>query len=572
MVEARGSSCRLFVDSGTTSSMVAVGTRGLGTGTDAGQDCPVLQVKDVEVRVGARLLLNPVSFQVTAGDKIGLVGRNGAGKTTLTRILAGEGLPAAGSVRRTGTLGYLPQDPRDPDMETISRDRILSARGLDHMLEKMRSLEHAMAHGTDAEREQAMAKYARAEDRLVAAGGYGAEAEAARIASNLALPDRVLGQPLKNLSGGQRRRVELARILFSGADTLLLDEPTNHLDADSIVWLRNFLQSYSGGVLMISHNTELVEATVNKVFHLDANRATLDIYSMGWKLYLEQRAADEKRRHKERINAERKAAALQAQADKLHAKATKAVAAQNMARRAERLLASVEGERAADKVAAIRFPDPAPCGRTPLMARNLTKTYGSLEVFTGVDLAIDRGSQVVVLGLNGAGKTTLLRILAGVEQPDTGEVVAGHGLRIGYFAQEHDMLDMDRTILENMASAAQDLNETQMRKILGSFLFTRDDVDKPVRVLSGGEKTRVALATLVVSSANVLLLDEPTNNLDPASREQVLRAISNFGGAIVLVTHDEGAVHALEPDRVLLLPDGTEDLWSPDYAELISLA
>ncbi|WP_130865774.1 ribosomal protection-like ABC-F family protein [Acidipropionibacterium timonense] len=532
----------------------------------------MLQVKDVEVRVGARLLLNPVSFQVTAGDKIGLVGRNGAGKTTLTRILAGEGLPAAGSVRRTGTLGYLPQDPRDPDMETISRDRILSARGLDHMLEKMRSLEHAMAHGTDAEREQAMAKYARAEDRLVAAGGYGAEAEAARIASNLALPDRVLGQPLKNLSGGQRRRVELARILFSGADTLLLDEPTNHLDADSIVWLRNFLQSYSGGVLMISHNTELVEATVNKVFHLDANRATLDIYSMGWKLYLEQRAADEKRRHKERINAERKAAALQAQADKLHAKATKAVAAQNMARRAERLLASVEGERAADKVAAIRFPDPAPCGRTPLMARNLTKTYGSLEVFTGVDLAIDRGSQVVVLGLNGAGKTTLLRILAGVEQPDTGEVVAGHGLRIGYFAQEHDMLDMDRTILENMASAAQDLNETQMRKILGSFLFTRDDVDKPVRVLSGGEKTRVALATLVVSSANVLLLDEPTNNLDPASREQVLRAISNFGGAIVLVTHDEGAVHALEPDRVLLLPDGTEDLWSPDYAELISLA
>ena len=206
------------------------------------------------------------------------------------------------------------------------------------------------------------------------------------------------------------------------------------------------------------------------------------------------------------------------------------------------------------------------------MARNLTKTYGSLEVFTGVDLAIDRGSQVVILGLNGAGKTTLLRILAGAEQPDTGEVIAGHGLKIGYFAQEHDLLDMDRTILENMASAAQDLNETEMRKILGSFLFTGDDVDKPVRVLSGGEKTRVALATLVVSSANVLLLDEPTNNLDPASREQVLGAIANFGGAIVLVTHDEGAVRALEPDRVLMLPDGVEDMWGDDYAELISLS
>ena len=489
------------------------------------------------LRVGARLLLNPVSFQVATGDKIGLVGRNGAGKTTLTRVLAGETLPAAGSVRRTGELGYLPQDPRDPDMEMIARARILSARGLDHILERMRTLEYQMANGSEDDRAVAMDKYAKAEDRLVAAGGYGASAEAARIASNLGLDDRVLSQPLKNLSGGQRRRVELARILFSGADTLLLDE-----------------------------------ATVNKVFHLDANRATLDIYSMGWKLYLEQRAADEKRRHKERINAERKAAALRAQADKLHAKATKAVAAQQMARRAEKLLAGVEVERAVDKVAAIRFPDPAPCGKTPLTARNLTKTYGSLEVFTGVDLNIDRGSQVVVLGLNGAGKTTLLRILAGKESPDTGEVIAGHGLKLGYFAQEHDLLEMDRTVLENMASSATDLNETEMRKVLGSFLFTGDDVHKPARVLSGGEKTRLALATLVVSSANVLLLDEPTNNLDPASRAQVLDAIRNFGGAIVLVTHDEGAVHALDPDRVLVLPDGTEDMWSADYAELISLA
>ena len=207
-----------------------------------GEDGPVLQVKDVEVRVGARLLLNPVSFQVATGDKVGLVGRNGAGKTTLTRVLAGEALPAAGSVRRTGELGYLPQDPRDPDMETIARARILSARGLDHMLERMRTLEHQMANGSEEDRAVAMDKYAKTEDRLIAAGGYGASAEAARIASNLGLDDRVLSQPLKNLSGGQRRRVELARILFSGADTLLLDEPTNHLDADSIIGLRSFLQ------------------------------------------------------------------------------------------------------------------------------------------------------------------------------------------------------------------------------------------------------------------------------------------------------------------------------------------
>jgi ATPase subunit of ABC transporter with duplicated ATPase domains len=243
-----------------------------------------------------------------------------------------------------------------------------------------------------------------------------------------------------------------------------------------------------------------------------------------------------------------------------------------MAKRAEKLRAGIEGERVQDKVAKIRFPEPAACGKTPLMAEGLSKTYGSLEIFTGVDLAIDKGSQVVILGLNGAGKTTLLRILAGVEQSDTGNVLPGHGLRLGYYAQEHETLDTKRSVLENMKTAAPNLNDTDVRKVLGSFLFSGDDVDKPAAVLSGGEKTRLALAALVVSSANVLLLDEPTNNLDPASRAEVLAAIKTYAGAVVLVTHDEGAVDALDPDRVLLLPDGTEDLWSPEYAELISLA
>jgi ATPase subunit of ABC transporter with duplicated ATPase domains len=256
----------------------------------------------------------------------------------------------------------------------------------------------------------------------------------------------------------------------------------------------------------------------------------------------------------------------------MRAKATKAVAAQNMARRAERLLAGLEDQRASDKVAKLRFPEPAPCGRTPLTASGLSRSYGSLEVFTDVDLAIDRGSKVVVLGLNGAGKTTLLRMLAGVDAPDTGEVTPGHGLKIGYYAQEHDTLDRSRTVLENMRTAAPDLGDTDVRKVLGSFLFSGDDATKPVRVLSGGEKTRLALATLVVSSANVLLLDEPTNNLDPASRDEVLGALRTYRGAVVLVTHDEGAVQALEPERVLLLPDGDEDLWSDGYADLVSLA
>ena len=532
----------------------------------------VLQVKDVEVRAGARLLLSPVSFQVAAGDHIGLVGRNGAGKTTLTRILAGEGLPAAGSVTRSGQLGYLPQDPRSGEPEQLARDRILGARGLDQVMMRLRRAEREMSFSQGIEREKAMAAYARAENALLSAGGYAAEAEAARIAANLGLPERVLGQPLYTLSGGQRRRIELARILFSDADTLLLDEPTNHLDADSITWLRGYLQSFGGGLGVISHDVGLLEAVVNKVFHLDANRAELDLYAMDWKRYLQQRETDEKRRRRERLNAERKASQLMAQADRMRAKATKAVAAQNMARRAEKLLSGVEGEREYDKVARIRFPEPAPCGKTPLMARDLSKAYGSLEVFTAVDLAIDKGSKVVILGLNGAGKTTMLRLLAGLEKPDVGERVLGHGARLGYYAQEHETLDTGRSVLENMVSASPDLGDVEVRKVLGSFLFTGDDVDKPARVLSGGEKTRLALAMLVVSAANVLLLDEPTNNLDPASRAEVLSALRSYAGAVVLVTHDPGAVEALEPDRVLVLPDGVEDLWSDDYAELIALA
>ena len=533
----------------------------------------VIVAREVEVRVGARLLLSPASFQVGSGDRIGLVGRNGAGKTTLTRILAGEGLPSGGAVSRTGPIGYLPQDPRTGDLHVLARDRILSARGLDQILRRLGTYSVAMAEAeTDDARDAAMRSYARAENELAAAGGYSAEAEAARIAANLGLPDRVLTQEIGTLSGGQRRRVELARILFSGADTLLLDEPTNHLDADSIVWLRGYLRDYPGGLVVISHDSGLLDAVVNKVFHLDANRAELDQYAMDWKKYLVQRETDEKRRKRERANAERKAARLLEQADRLHAKATKATAAQNMARRAEKLLAATEGERASDKVAKIRFPVPASCGKVPLSASDLSKSYGSLEVFTGVDLAIDRGAKVVVLGLNGAGKTTLLRLLSGIEEPDTGEVVPGHGLKLGYYAQEHETIDVSRSVLDNMVSASPNLNETEVRKILGSFLFTGDDVDKPARVLSGGEKTRLALAMLVVSAANVLLLDEPTNNLDPASRREVLEAIRSYAGAIVLVTHDEGAVEALEPDRVLLLPDGDEDLWSPEYAELVSLA
>jgi ATPase subunit of ABC transporter with duplicated ATPase domains len=534
----------------------------------------MINATGLELRAGSRILLAETNLRVQPGDRIGLVGRNGAGKTTTLKVLANEGIPYAGAVERRGPIGYLPQDPRTGNLEITARDRVLSARGLDTIMAEMKSLEATMA--ADAS-EKAIRRYGLLEDQFAGLGGYAAEAEAARICHNLGLPDRVLAQTIGTLSGGQRRRIELARILFAeasetGGGTLLLDEPTNHLDADSITWLRGFLAGHKGGLIVISHDVSLLDAVVNKVWYLDANRACVDTYNLGWKAYLDQRETDERRRRRERANAEKKAGALMAQADKMRAKATKTVAAQNMARRAEKLLTGLEEVRISDKVAKVRFPTPASCGKTPLTAKALSKSYGSLEIFVDVDVAVDKGSRVAVLGLNGAGKTTLLRMLAGLLSPDTGEVVPGHGLRLGYYAQEHETLDVERTVLEHMRSAAPEQTDTELRRILGAFLFSGDDVEKPAGVLSGGEKTRLALATLVCSGANVLLLDEPTNNLDPISREQVLDAIARYPGAIVLVTHDPGAVMALKPDRAILLPDGVEDAWSDDLLELVELA
>jgi ATPase subunit of ABC transporter with duplicated ATPase domains len=539
----------------------------------------MITATELQVRAGAQLLLDSSSVRVGTGDRIGLVGRNGAGKTTTMRVLAGETPPHAGRVDVVGDVGYLPQDPRTGDLSTTARDRVLSARGLDRLVTQIAKLQIALAETPDDS--ALLERYGDLEERFADLGGYAAESDAARICANLGLAAHILGQRLDTLSGGQRRRVELARLLFADSagqsTTLLLDEPTNHLDVDSIAWLRDFLCAHTGGLVVVSHDAGLLESVVNKVWYLDSNRTTIDVYNLNWSAYLAQRASDEHRRERERVNSERTIESLRQQAAKMRATASKARAAHQMLSRADSLAAALDDVRAIDKVARLRFPTPSSCGRTPLSAEGLSKSYGSLEVFAEVNLAVDRGARVVVLGLNGAGKTTLLRLLAGLEPPDTGRVIGGHGLRLGYYAQEHETLDHDRTVLENMRTSASrvgrsDLTDTDLRKILGGFLFSGDDAAKPAGVLSGGEKTRLALAMLVTSAANVLLLDEPTNNLDPLSREQVLDALRRYSGAIILVTHDAGAVAALSPDKVILLPDGIEDTWHPDLSDLITLA
>ena len=241
----------------------------------------MIATQSVELRAGAKLLVKDVALRINSGDRIGFVGRNGAGKSTLAKCLAGETLPAGGQITRTGTIGYLPQDPRTGDQEETVINRILSARGLDQIMIRMRKAEEAMATATPEELELALDRYSRVDSEFNAAGGYGASAEAESIATNLGLPERLFEEPIQVLSGGQRRRVELARLLFSGAETLLLDEPTNHLDAESINWLRDYLAKYSGGLVVISHDVALIETVVNRVFYIDANRNVIDVYNMG---------------------------------------------------------------------------------------------------------------------------------------------------------------------------------------------------------------------------------------------------------------------------------------------------
>jgi ATPase subunit of ABC transporter with duplicated ATPase domains len=538
----------------------------------------MLQVQDVSVEIGGKFVVDHASFTVMPRDKVGLVGRNGAGKTSFFRVLGGEREPTLGKILRKGGFGYLPQDPRiDEALEhRTAVTHVLSGRGIDDALDRIEKLRLSMEEDPS---DRNVARYSRAQDEFASSGGYGAESEARSIAAGLGLKADRLDLPVGVLSGGERRRVELSRILFAGSDVLLLDEPTNHLDIDAKEWLLSYMRNYRGALLVISHDLELLDEAITRVLHLDrpSEDATGEIveYRGTYSQYRASRAADEERLAKKAVLQTKEIARLQTVVDRFGAKATKAA----MAHSKEKQIARLEAQRVhvgpGDRALRVRFPDPPPSGVTVIEATGLSKGYGGPPVFEDVTFDLGRGERMLVLGLNGAGKTSLLRILAGETDANLGDFRFGHQVNVGYYAQEHDNLDRDATLLDNIRSAVPPgivLTETQLRGLLGMMGLAGEKVYQESGTLSGGEKTKLALAMLMVGKNNLLLLDEPTNNLDPPSRQSVTDSLKAWKGAVIFVSHDTEFVEQLAPTKVLLMPDGQVDYFSPDWLELVDLA
>lgn len=532
----------------------------------------MLIARDLRIEVGPRVLIDGAGFSVQAGDKVGLVGRNGAGKTTLMRTLVGYQPPAAGSVLRTGDLGYFSQEAALPDLERpdmTAIERILAAREIGAMLRKIEDTRRKIERLDGEARDRAIERFARLQDEFDAKGGFVAEAEAKRTAANLGLDNDDLHQPVASMSGGQRRRVELARILFAETDTLILDEPTNHLDLDAKTWLVSYLKEYRGALLVVSHDLPLLDEAITSVLALE--HGEIAAYKGNYSFYLVERERRREQRERERRHQQEKISQLEDNIRRFKGKTEKmARVAKTMETRVERIKQELVEVQGRTKGVTVRFPQPVASGRTPLKAFGLVKSYGDNVVFVDVDVDLDRQERMMIMGLNGAGKTTLLRILAGVETPDLGEVRLGHNARLGYYAQEHEQIVAGKTVLEHMTEVS-DLPEMQLRSLLGHFLLA-DKVGQDASTLSGGEKTKLALAMLMTSRPNVLLLDEPTNNLDPQAKEALLQALGEYQGTVILVSHDTDFVANLGPDRAIMMPEGTVHHFDESMLDLVSMA
>ena len=533
---------------------------------------PVLLVRDVRIEVGVRVLLEEASFTVQAGDQVGLVGRNGAGKTTLMKALIGYTSPAGGTITKSGRVAYFSQtaalDQLD-DPEETAIERILSARDVGDMQRRIERARQRIDTTEGPDQEKAISTFSRLNDEFESKGGFKLEADAKAIASAIGIENEDIDQTVESMSGGQRRRVELARILFMESDIMLLDEPTNHLDIDAKTWLMDYLASYKGGLLVVSHDLPLLDESITSVLSLE--NGALEFYRGNYSHFVDEREKRRVQRERERKTQLAKLDQMETTIRRFKGSTEKmARKAKTMETRAGRLRSEIVDVQSRGKAVNVKFPQPEPSARTPLTASGLAKSYGDNLVFLDIDVDTNRGERTIIMGLNGAGKTTLLRILAGVETADLGEVDIGVKTTIGYYAQEHEQIRAGVTVFDHMREVSGE-TDLVLRTLLGHFLLA-DKVEQDATTLSGGEKTKLALAQLVIARPNVLLLDEPTNNLDPQAKEALLGALDSYTGTIILVSHDSDFVAELMPEKAIMMPEGDMVYFDESMLDLVALA
>ena len=523
------------------------------------------------IEIGNRALLSDASFLVATGEKVGIVGRNGTGKSTLISVLIDNADPEVahrGELKILGRLGFLPQVPVPGGLgrEPTGFSHVLSAKGLDVLDEDLHEARKAMAADPTSE---AIERFSAIEESYRDLGGYEAEAAMARLADGLGLRQELLLEDIDSLSGGQRRRVDLIRLLFADPEIMILDEPTNHLDLSAKRWLMEELGSFGGTMLVISHDLDLLDRSIDKVLHL-AN-AALTEYKGNYSNFTTKLAEAQAQTEKAAAQEEREIKRLSGQANTMRGQtAQRAKTAKALDRRVDRLKDNRTQVVKKERAVRLKLPTPIRSGDIPIDVYGLSVTYGATTVLKKIRLHAGRGDRICVVGRNGAGKSSLLRCLAGVQAPTTGTITLGANVTLGYFAQEHEQIDLDAPALDNVDDSIL-TQEAERRALLGGFGLSGAAMEQEAGSLSGGERAKLGLAMLSAGQANLLILDEPTNNLDPASVEAVGAMFARWEGTILVVSHEPAFVEALEPTHCLRLPEERFDFWRDEDLDAVAM-